>query len=132
FAAARVTQLGQVNANLMRPAGFPPTTDYGIPGQLFNKLNVRDGLFADARQLGAATAAIAAISDQAGGNALRRKQARNDRQISAKDSVGTKLLSQSSFGRDGASEDHQAAGLLIDAVHDSQTGWGSFAVAASF
>ena len=36
------------------------------------------------------------------------------------------------FGRDGASDYHEAAGLLVDAVYDAQAGWGSFAVAASF
>src|SRR5260370_11882984 len=132
FAADRVAQLGQVNANLMRPAGLQPAAQHRIAGQLFNKLNVRDGLLADARQLGAAAAAVAAISDQAGGNALRWKRAGNDRQISGQNRVGTKLLSQSSFGRDRAGADDPDAGLFVDTVDDAQPRRRAFAVAAIF
>ncbi len=59
-----------MNANLVRPAGFQPAAHHGKAGQLFYQLDVRDGLFADARQLGAAAPTVAAISDQSTGDSL--------------------------------------------------------------
>ncbi|SRR5712691_9857371 len=70
FATDWMAQLRQVNANLMRSPGFQPAAHHGIAGQFFNQLDVRDGLFADARQLGAAAPTVAAISDQSTGDSL--------------------------------------------------------------
>ena len=62
---------GQVNANLVRAAGFQATFDERVVAQPLDGPNVRDRRLAHVGQVGAAPAAVAAIADQPAFDGLR-------------------------------------------------------------
>ena len=66
--------------------------------------------------VGGAAPAVAAVADEVGDDRARLDPSDADRQIAALGGVGAKLFGEDSFGRNGAGEHEEAAGLPIDAV----------------
>src|SRR5579884_1429727 len=82
---------------------------------------MRDRFFADAGLFGAAAAAVAAVADEARGDALRRHKAGHYGEITACNGMSVKLFAQTAFRSNRACEDNQAARLLVEPMHDAQT-----------
>ncbi len=120
FAAQGSAGFTQVNADLMGAPSLEPAFDEGVIAQFFEYADVCDGTLALAGYRTAAAAAVAAIADEIGFDALGLGSAANDGEIAAFDGVGTELLAEIALGGRRAREDHQAGGVLVEPVHGTQ------------
>jgi len=87
---------------------------------------VRDGFLAQTRDGRAATAAVTSIPSQVGGYSLRRQGTGHNRQVAADHGMPAELSPQGAFGVHAAGEHDEAAGLLVQTLHDSQARQFSF------
>src|SRR5262245_52956569 len=119
FATNRMAQFGKVDANLVRSARFELAPEHGVALQALGHVDMGDGFLAFLAAPAAAAAAITAITDQGRANRLCFHLARHDGQIAALDRMRLELPSQAALGVHGAGEDDEAAGLLVQALHDA-------------
>ena len=101
-----MAQRGQVNADLMGPPRLQSARQQRVAGQPLRHVHVGHGLLAVVGVVGDAASAVAAVADQAEVDALRRREAGHDGEVTPDDGVGVELLTQAALGRDGAGEDH--------------------------
>lgn len=114
FAADRMAEFGEMNADLMGTAGFESALKKRVTIEKLDWLDVSDRSLADVGQVGAATTAVATIADQARFDSLFLDPARNDGEITTRDRVQAELLAKMAFGFNGTGEDHQTTGLAIE------------------
>src|SRR5207253_2413648 len=106
--------LGEVDADLVRPARFQPTGDEGVPrAQRLHALDVGDGRLAAPRSARAAAPAVATVADQPGADRLRGRPAGDHGQVPPADRVRMELLAQLALREGGAGEDNQPARELV-------------------
>jgi hypothetical protein len=107
-----------MDANLVCASSFQPTGQQAMTRQTFLDVDMRNGFLPHALQRRAATPAVPAVADQAGGNSLRQHDTGHHRQVTPHDGVPAKLPSQALLHNDGAGKDDQAARLLVQSMHD--------------
>ncbi len=80
-----------------------------------------DRFLTDSGLIGAAAPAVAAITDEARGDALRRHKAGHNGEITADDGMGMELFAQAALGSHRAREDDESARFLVKSMDDPQT-----------
>ena len=112
-----MTVFGQMNANLVRAAGFQAAFDERVVAQAVDGPHVRDRRLARVGQVGAAAAAVTAIANQPAFDGLGGHDALRDGQVAAANTMHAKLLPQVFFRLRRAGEHHQAARVAVQAMH---------------
>src|SRR5687768_16189781 len=120
----RMAQLGEVDADLVLPPGLEAALDEGGAAKLLERRHVGDGTPCIGRRLSArpaevaerAAQPIAAIEDQLRLDTLRLHRTMGDRPIGALDRVLLELGREMAMGDRRAREDHDAAGIAVEAM----------------
>jgi hypothetical protein len=116
IAAQGRAALPQVNADLVRAAGLQAAFHERAIPQFLDDANMRYGPLAFTGRLRAATAAVATVSNDVRFDSFRFRLTTDQGQVAALDGMLAKLLAQVPLGLRRQGEDHQAAGVLVDAV----------------
>src|SRR5258708_40334186 len=91
FATDRVTQFGQVYANLVRPPRLQAARQERVSAQTLDDVNVGNRLLTLFWKVGAAAPAVAPVAHQIGAYPLRRDRPGHDREVAARDRVRVEL-----------------------------------------
>jgi len=108
--------LSQMDAHLMRAAGFKATFDESEFSQLFYDMDMSNRALTFSRICRTASTPVAAITHEPGFNALGFRPAANDGEITALYGMISKLLTQTAFGVNGARKHYKAAGFVVKSV----------------
>jgi hypothetical protein len=122
FSTNWVSQLGEVDANLVRSPGLQLALEDGKIGELFDGTDMSNRSLADIGQGRTPAAAVATVANQVGLDSLRFNPTNDHRQVTAMDRVLAELPPQMAFRLHRAREHHQAAGLAIQAMDRTQPG----------
>ncbi len=118
FTTYGVPGLGQMNANLVRAAGFELANEHRLSGELFQYIDVCHGVFAPGFRT-APSPAVAAIANEPTRKRLRTSNPVDDGNVAPNDRVCFELPAEFAFGLDGARKDDESAGLLVQSLHDA-------------
>src|SRR5207244_135603 len=109
----------QVNADLMRAAGFQTALYERVFPQRLDDADMRDSAFAFGilrRSLGTAAAAIASVTNQIRFNGFIAGPAAEQRDVGSVNGMSPELLAEMAFRRGGAGQDDQTCRFLVKAV----------------
>ncbi len=123
-----MTELGQMDPNLMLPPCFEATLHERCPGEPHNGPNMSDRPFGVRGRLSPRCAevtmgpphTVTTVAREVGVDARLRNIAVRQGVVDPLDVVRTKLCCQHSLGVDSASKDHHTAGVLVEPVHHAE------------
>jgi hypothetical protein len=120
LAAQAMADFGQVNANLVRATSFQSAFDNGVIAEVLHRPHVCDSLLGALGSLAlwrAAAEAIAAVANEPGVDGLRLiDPAMYDGHVRSLDLVSGEHADELLLGLGRARENHQAAGIPVEAV----------------
>ncbi len=127
LAEERVAGLGEVNSDLVRATGLESTRDETHAAESLEHLDVGHGVLSCALGrmassllvLDASAKAVSAVFHEAALEASRARGTVDEREVAALNRVRPKLRREGLLCGPGASEDQEAARVLVDAVDDS-------------
>ncbi len=120
FGADGMSRLGEVDADLVGAACLQAAGKQGVAGQSLDHLDMSDCLLADSGEGVTAAPAVAPVASEEGFDRLGLDPSMHEREIAAEDAMLAKLQAQAAFGVHGAAEDDQAAGFLVEPLHDAE------------
>ena len=119
LAAEGVADFGEVDPDLVSAAGLEAALEDGVVADALDGADVGDGVLGGGVVLPPRTAAaqaVAAVADEIAFDGLLGGVAVDDGEVGAVDGVRLKHLRQRVFGGGRKGEDHQAAGVAVEAV----------------
>ncbi len=130
FAEQGVPGFRKVNANLVRAPRLEAAADEAGAAERLEQLDVGDRFLPGRGQVRRAAQAVAAVGDDARLNGLGAHRAVGQGQVAPLYRVGAKLVGEVPLGRERAGEHEQAAGTLVDSMHDAYPALGRAAAGA--
>ena len=119
-AADRMTQLRQMNANLIRATGLQLTLKFGVVTDRAERIYVSHGPLAVDSVRTAAAHSVAPVTDKRRRDCLCFKLTGNNAEITSKLSVRCELFDEMRLSGFGSGEGQRAAGLAVDTVNGQQ------------